>query len=123
MLNPADAKKRAEESLVGFPTRIITAFHDFAQHGDPKDLDVVVLGVLHFYLAKKPVETLDALPGTTRLIEDLGCDSLTMMDTVFMVESLFDISLNDAELARIATLDDLRNYLRKQAVPSSHPAP
>ncbi len=119
MITPAEAKKRADESLVGFPPRIITAYHSFAETGDPANLDVVVLGVLHFYLAKKPAEPLDSFPGTTRLVEDLGCDSLTMMDTVFMVESLFDTNLDDAELARISTLDDLRNYLRRQTGPST----
>lgn len=123
MISPADAKKRADESLVGFPPRIITAYHSFAENGDPTNLDVVVLGVLHFYLAKKPKESLDTFPGTTRLVEDLGCDSLTMMDTVFMVESLFDIKLDDAELAKISTLDDLRKYLRQQTGSSATPAP
>ncbi len=121
MISPADAKKRADESLVGFPPRIITAYHAFAETGDQASLDVVVLGVLHFYLAKKPKESLDTFPGTTRLVEDLGCDSLTMMDTVFMVESLFDIKLDDAELPRILTLDDLRKYLRQQAGPDAAP--
>jgi hypothetical protein len=122
MISSADAQKRAAESLVGFPPRVITAFHAFAASGDPAQLDVVVLGVLHFYLAKKPPEPLDSFPGTTRLIQDLGCDSLTMMDTVFMVESLFDITLDDDELTRILTLDDLRLYLRRQAGPGSKPA-
>jgi hypothetical protein len=122
MISSADAKKRAAESLVGFPPRVVTAFHDFAESGDPAQLDVVVLGVLHFYLAKKPPGPLDSFPGNTRLIQDLGCDSLTMMDTVFMVESLFDIKLDDDELPRILTLDDLRLYLRRQAGPGSTPA-
>lgn len=121
MITPADAKKRAAESLVGFPPRVVNAFLAFAENGDPVNLDVVVLGVVYFYLAKKPPTSLEALPGTTRLVEDLGCDSLAMLDTVFMVESLFDIKLDDAELARISTLDDLRNHLRRQAGPSSTP--
>ena len=121
MISPADAKKRADESLVGFPPRIITAYHSFAENGDPAHLDVVVLGVLHFCLAKKPQPSLDLLPGTTRLVEDLGCDSFAMLDTVFTVESLFDIELDDAEVARISTLDDLRKYLRQQTGPDFPP--
>ena len=122
MINPAEAKKRAQETLVGFPPRITAAYVDFAEKGDLANLDVVVLGVLHFYLAKKPTESLDTLSGSTRLIEDLGCDSLTMMDTVFMVESLFDIKINDNELPRLATLDDLRQHLRQLVHGSPAPA-
>ena len=122
MINPAEAKKRAQETLVGFPPRITAAYVDFAEKGDLANLDIVVLGVLHFYLAKKPKESLDALPGSTRLIEDLGCDSLTMMDTVFMVESLFDIKINDNELPHLATLDDLRQHLRQLVQGTPAPA-
>jgi len=74
---------------------------------------VVVFGVLQFYLAKKPTEPLETLPPSTRLVEDLGCDSLAMMDTVFMVETLLGIKIDDTQLARMTTLDDLRGYVRQ----------
>ena len=117
----ADAQKKADESLVGFPSHVVQAYLAYAQSGDQRNLDVVVLGVLHFYLAKKPADALDSLPGTTRLMEDLGCDSLTMMDMVFMMESLFDIKLDDTELTKIATLDDLRAQIRRHVI--SKPTP
>jgi acyl carrier protein len=113
MINSAEAQKRIRETLVGFPPRTISAYQAFSEGGDAGNLDIVVLGVLHFYLAKKPVGTLDTLPGTTRLIEDLGCDSMTMLDTVFMVETLFNVRIDDQELTQLATLDDLRLYLRR----------
>ena len=117
----AVAQKRSSESLVGFPPRIVDSYLAYAKNGDAASLDVVVLGVLQFYLAKKPKDPLDALPGTTRLIEDLGCDSLTMMDTIFMVELLLDIKIDDAELTRLTTLDELRGYIWRQ-VRNSTPA-
>ena len=122
MIDPAEAQKRIRETLDGFPPRITAAYVAFAESGEQANLDVVVLGVLQFYLAKKPKESLDTLPGSTRLVDDLGCDSLTMMDTVFMVESLFDIKVDDNELARLATLDDLRDHLRKLVKDSAAPA-
>lgn len=112
MLDRTLAEKRAKELLTGFPPRLVEAYLTFAETGDPERLDAVVLGVLHFYLARKPAGELEALPGATRLIEDLGCDSLTMMDMVFMIESLLDVKIDDAELVRILTLDDLRQHLR-----------
>lgn len=112
MLNPATAQKKDSELLVGFPERIRQAYSRFANSGDLVSLDLVVLGVLNFYLAHKPAEPVDSLPGSTRLVEDLGCDSLTMMDTVFMVESLLEVKIDDAKLAQLATLDDLRAHVR-----------
>lgn len=114
MIDSNLAQKRIRESLVGFPPNVITAYSAFAESGDLASLDVVVRGVLYFYLAKKPKDSIESLPGGTRLIEDLGCDSLTMMDTVFMVESLLDVKIDDAELTEIRTLDDLRGHLRQK---------
>ena len=113
MIVPTLAEKHIQESLVGFPDRVTRAYRAFAASGDLASLDIMVLGVLQFYLAKKPADPLDSFPGTTRLAEDLGCDSLTMMDTIFMAEMLFDIKLDDQELAKLATLDALREHLRR----------
>lgn len=111
MLSPAQAQERVATSMAGFPRPVIDAYLAFAGSGDRASLDTVVLGILEFYLVKKPAEPLRTLPGTTRLKEDLGCDSLTMMDTVFMVETLFDVKLQDEELAMLTTVDDLRTHL------------
>jgi acyl carrier protein len=114
MIDTTVARKRIQESLAGFPSSVTDAYLAFAESGDLRKLDVLVQGVLCFYLARKPRQNLDELPGDTRLVEDLGCDSLTMMDTVFMVESLLDIKIDDEELAKIATLGGLREHLRRQ---------
>ena len=122
MFDRTTAEKRAKELLTGFPRRVVDAYLAFATHQDPAQLDIVVLGVLHFYLAKKPEVSLEQLPGSMRLIDDLGCDSLTMMDMVFMVESLFDVKIDDTELAKILTLDDLRRDLRAHLGAAPAPA-
>ena len=112
MISPATSRLRAAELLPGFAPEIPAAYIAFAESGDPRNLDIVVLGVLRFYLAHAPAQPWGEMAGSTRLIEDLGCDSLTMMDTVFLVEGLFDIKLDDAKLAKMVTLDDLREHLR-----------
>jgi acyl carrier protein len=115
MITPAQAQKNVQESLSGFPPRITAAYLAFAESGDLASLDLVAMGVLQFYLARKPEKPLDEIPGSTRLVDDLGCDSLTMMDTVFLMETLFSIKLEDSELPKIITLDDLRALLRRLA--------
>ncbi len=122
MIDSTSAKQHVRESFVGFPSRVTAAYLAFAESGDLPSLDVVVLGVLQFYLPKKPAAPLDSLPGTTRLVDDLGCDSLTLVDIVFMVEGVFDIKLDDAELARILTLDDLRALVRRLLTGAPSPA-
>src|SRR5881392_1991586 len=114
LLSPADARQRAQEHLAGFPPQITERYLEFATTGDLANLDVVVLGMLHFYLAKRPESPLTDLPGSTRLREDLGVDSLTMIDLLFLTESVFDLKLAEDELGRITTLDELRNHFRER---------
>jgi acyl carrier protein len=114
MISPSDARLRVQENLTGFPQEVIDAYLAFADTGDLGRLDDVVLGVLQFYLAKPPAAPLITLPESTRLIADLGCDSLTMIDVMFLAESLLGIKLADDELAKIETLGQLRAHFRER---------
>jgi acyl carrier protein len=114
MISPAAAQQRVTEHLTGFPPAVVEAYLAYATNGDLARLDELVLGVLQFYLAKPPTAPLATLPGTTRLVEDLGCDSLTMIDVLFISEALLDIKLADDELTRIQTLDELRAHFRRR---------
>ena len=122
MISSSDARLRVQENLTGFPQPVIDAYLAFADTGDLARLDQVVLGVLQFYLAKPPAAPLATLPGSTRLIADLGCDSLTMIDVMFLAENILGIKLADDELARIETLDELREHFRRRMTALSHPA-
>ena len=112
MISISDARLRVQENLTGFPQPVVDAYLAFAETGELARLDDVVLGVLQFYLAKPPSVSLTTMPGTTRLIADLGCDSLTMIDVMFLAESLLGIKLADDELVKIETLDELRVHFR-----------
>lgn len=119
MISTIDAKQRAEEQLAGFPQTVVDHYLAYAESNDPGLLDAVMLGVLEFYLAKPPAQPLTQMPGSTRLMEDLGVDSLAMVDTLFMAESLFGTTLTDDELARVNTLDDLRGHFRRHLATSA----
>ena len=112
-ISVSDAQQRAKEYLQGFPPATLQAYLAYAETGESARLDEVVLGVLQFYLAKPPAAPLTELPGTTRLVADLGCDSLTMIDMMFLAENLFAVKLTGDDLAGIATLDELRAHFRK----------
>ena len=122
MISPTDARRRVQENLTGFPKSVVDAYLGYADTGEIRHLDEVVLGVLQFYLAKPPPAPLATLPGSTRLIGDLGCDSLTMIDVMFLAESLLGIKLADDELVKIETLDELRAHFRQRMTVGSAPA-
>ena len=109
MITIADARLRVQENLTGFPPHVVDSYLAFAETSDLARLDEVVLGVLQFYLAKPPATPLASMPGSTRLIADLGCDSLTMIDVMFLAESLLGIKLADDELAMRLLFDVVRH--------------
>lgn len=122
MISLTDARRRVQENLTGFPKPVVDAYLGFAETGNVARLDEVVLGVLQFYLAKPPPAPLSSMPGATRLVADLGCDSLTMIDVMFLSENLLDIKLADDELTKIETLDELRAHFRRRMSAESAPA-
>ncbi len=121
MISPTDARRRVQENLTGFPQPVVDAYLAFADTADVTRLDEVVLGVLQFYLAKPPPAPLASMPGSTKLIADLGCDSLTMIDVMFLAENLLDIKLADDELTKVETLDELRAHFRGRMSTDSAP--
>ncbi len=49
----------------------------------------------------------DTITEKTNLLYELGADSLTLVSLVGDVEDYFDISIDDADLAQLATVGDL----------------
>ena len=48
----------------------------------------------------------------SRLVEDLGADSLDVVELVMAFEDEFNISLPDEEVAKMKTVGDAVNYLK-----------
>ena len=46
-----------------------------------------------------------------RLIEDLGIDSLTMMEIVILVEDVLHMSINNDELRNLRTVGDVKTFI------------
>lgn len=115
---PAPLSHFTEEAL----RHSLRGFSDAAQKGafalragsETSDFEACLFGILMFFRpAGSP--THDELPSpTTRLREDLGLDSLSMMEAMFKVEELFDISVSNSELAEIITIADARRLLEEK---------
>ena len=50
----------------------------------------------------------------TNLIEDLGADSLDLVELVMTFEDEFGISLPDEDVAKMKTVKDIVNYINKK---------
>ncbi|MEY2878569.1 MAG: hypothetical protein RLZZ15_949 [Verrucomicrobiota bacterium] len=118
-MNAPDSAARlahARELLRGYPPGTVEAAEEFFRGGDPGALDRLLNGVLLHHLASKsdrpPFAT---LPPDARLVEDIGVDSLAMVEMVFLLEELLGAKFPDDELRRLQTLADLRAAVRAKA--------
>ena len=50
---------------------------------------------------------------TSRLVEDLGADSLDVVELIMAFEDEFGVSLPDEEIASMKTVGDIVNYINK----------
>jgi len=103
--------------LARFPVDVRDAFEHFRAVGDVDALDTVLFAVVRDFLPKKNPAAAGPLPDNTRLIEDLGFDSLAIAEIVFFMEDLFLIKISNAEIQQVGSVGQLRAFvLRKFAV-------
>ena len=103
-----------ETNLRHLPAAARAAFERFQTGGDSAVLGPVVLAILEDYSPHPPASPLAELPGDTRLIADLGFDSMAITEVVFFTEDLFGINITNEEIIQVRTLDDLRGFIRRK---------
>ena len=101
-----------EDRIKHLPAEARAAFRQFQSSGDPAALDPVILAILQDFVPRPPARPLAELPGDTRLIDDLGFDSLAITEVVFFTEDLFGISITNEEIVRVRSLADLRGFIQ-----------
>lgn len=69
-----------------------------------------IISLIADKLGKKPNQiTLES-----RLVEDLGADSLDVVELIITFEDEFNISLPDEEVAKMKTIGDVVKYIENQ---------
>ena len=111
---PASTFTDRDESIRHLPAEARAAFDRFQIDGDPVTLDPVLFAILEDFIPHTPPVPLAQLPGSTRLIDDLGFDSLAITEVVFFTEDLFSIHIPNEEIIQARTLDDLRGFIRRK---------
>jgi acyl carrier protein len=100
------------DAIRHLPPEAQAAFRKFESDGDVTALDPVIAAILEDYIPRQPEKPLGEFPGETRLVEDLGFDSLAITEVVFFTEDLFGIRIANEEIIQVRTLDDLRGFVR-----------
>lgn len=65
-------------------------------------------------LAEKLDKDASEIEATAKIKDDLGADSLDMVEIVMEIEEEFDIEVEDADTASIITVQDIVDYVEKK---------
>ena len=86
----------------------------YLEKRDPVALEVFIIGVLKRHIEPEYEQLLDGERAGIRFIDDLGIDSMCMIEIVMMVEECLNIQFENRELMQIQTFSDLDTYIRSQ---------
>jgi len=99
------------EVLKRCPAAAYAAACQFRQTGDPRHVPAIVLGIIERYVESELRPKLKNPPDDLRLVEDLGIDSLTMMEIVILVEDVLGLTIKNEELRQLGTIADVRQFI------------
>jgi len=74
-------------------------------------IEPIVLGIIDRHLEPDQREVFKNADDSLRLYEDLGLDSLTMLEIVMLVEQTLQLSIDNEELRDLRTIGDVKQYL------------
>ena len=99
------------ESLKRCSPSTFEAAVQYRRTGNPEHLPAVVIGVIERFVEPDLRMKLKDADDDLRLIEDLGVDSLTMMEIVILVEEVLHMAINNEELRNLRTVGDVKTFI------------
>lgn len=74
---------------------------------------IVIAGQVRELVERRLEIASHRLRPTTRFVDDLGVDSLALVDLTLALEEEFDIDVADDDVARLCTLQDAVDYVER----------
>ena len=87
----------------------------FRKNKDASYVEKIVMGIIDRHLEPDQREILANSDDMLRMYEDLGMDSLTMLEIVMLVEQTLEVSIDNEELRDLRTVGDVKAYLHAKA--------
>jgi len=107
-------EEQLRESLKRCPEPAIEAAVQFQNSRNPELVPVIVLGIIERFVEPETRSLVREGKDETRLLDDLGIDSLLMVEIVMLVEETLGISIENEELRGLQNLGDIKAYLRSK---------
>jgi 3-hydroxyacyl-[acyl-carrier-protein] dehydratase len=107
----AEDEAALRESLKRCSASTVEAAIQYRRSHDLTQVPVIVIGVLERFVEPTLRPKLKEADDELRLIEDLGVDSLTMMEIVILVEDVLQMQINNEELRNLRTVGDVKTFV------------
>lgn len=114
--SPAALEEDLKELLKRCPAGTYEAALQFRKNKDVIQIETIVMGIIDRHLEPDQREILAKSDDTLRMYEDLGMDSLTMLEVVMLVEQTLKVSIDNEELRDLRTVGDVKAYLNAKAM-------
>ena len=111
------------ESLRRCSPATIEAAVLYRKNGDIQQLPAIIIGIFARFVEPDLRPRLAGDCDDLRVIEDLGLDSLTMMEIVMLVEEVTRTKIENEELRGLVTIGDIKPFVDCRARGATPPAP
>lgn len=107
----AEEELALRESLKRCSASTLEAALHYRKAHDIAQVPVVVIGVIERFVEPSLRSKLKEADDDLRMVEDLGIDSLTMMEIVILVEDVLQMQINNDELRNLRTVGDVKIFI------------
>lgn len=104
-------EEELRESLKRCSKATVDAAIAFSSSRDPDLIPTIILGIIERFVEPDVRPVIREGRDNVRLLEDLGIDSLLMVEIVILAEETLGIQIENEELRHLRTLGDIKGYL------------
>lgn len=114
-VNPSQEEQELRDALKRCSPETIAAAIQFRQSNDANLANPIVIGILARFIEPEQRPKLQGESDHLRLMDDLGVDSLTMVEVVMLVEEVLQITIKNEDLRDLRTIGDVKGYVNAVA--------
>jgi acyl carrier protein len=109
-----DRKQEIAKSLKRCSEETVAAALRFEETKNLDELPTIILGVLARDAANPRPDGMATVTDDMKLIGDIGMDSFGMIEVIMTAEEVLGLTIATEEMGGIATLGDLKTFLRSK---------
>ncbi len=111
----AEDEQALRESLKRCSPETIEKAVEYRKTGNVDLLGDVVIGIISRFVESDMRGKLVNAPDSMVLVDELGLDSLTMVEIVLSVEDALGTKIENDEIQSLRTLGDIKGFIRNKA--------